>query len=361
MASKFPRNRAATLHDVALLANVTRMTVSNVMRAQGRVSQATRQVVMEAASELNYSPNPLAQRLSIGHNAHHVDIYAASLEAGIALEKIKIIQSALMARSYDVPIHLGGFPGKDEKTTTRRNAELIQKLRCSRPRAIVCATPNLAEEVLIELGHYIREGGHVVCFDEETNLACDNVVFDWQHNIYAATHHLLKLGHRRLGLFEQGSEEPRAPIRQGFERALQEFGVSAKATRYFVSPLLNEDAGSRLAQIFLKLKTSERPTAMIAINDRAAFAFMVELERAGVLVPRDVSVIGHDDSPIAKLCSPPLSSLSYPAAQIAEKVVELLLDRLSGEYSGAARRVVVKGELVLRASTAAPARSSGIR
>jgi DNA-binding LacI/PurR family transcriptional regulator len=344
-------DKAATLQDVANLAGVTKMTVSNVLRGKGRVSETTRQAVRQAMQQLHYMPNPLAQRLSSGRAANQIDLYALNLDDGVGLQKLKLIQNGLMVRGFDVPIHSHDFHGAHNGAPDRK-VELMRKLRRSCPRAVVCATTGVDDAVLGELESYLREGGQAVCYDEEVALACDQVVFDVEHGIGNAARQLLELGHRRLGLFEQGRSEPRAAIRRGFERALREFDSGAGQAQYFGSALAAEEAGAELARSFLRLKVSERPTGMIVINDRAAFTFMVEVARSGVLVPRDLSVIGHDDLPVAKFCPTPLTSISYPVEDIASHVVELLLSRIEGEYSGAARRKVVVGELAQRQSTA---------
>ncbi len=93
-------HKSATLQDVADMANVTQMTVSNVLRDKGRVSQATREVVLDAARQLKYTPNPVAQRLVNGFDANHIDIFALKLDAGIGVVKIKQIQNELIRRCW---------------------------------------------------------------------------------------------------------------------------------------------------------------------------------------------------------------------------------------------------------------------
>jgi DNA-binding LacI/PurR family transcriptional regulator len=113
-----------------------------------------------------------------------------------------------------------------------------------------------------------------------------------------------------------------------------------------------EEAGARLAEKFLKLK--ERPTAICIINDVTASTFVTQLHRAGVRVPQDVSVVGYDDTPAARYALVPLTTVSHPVEGIARPIIEMLLSRLDGSYNGAPRCVHVKGELIVRESTAAP-------
>jgi DNA-binding LacI/PurR family transcriptional regulator len=105
-----------------------------------------------------------------------------------------------------------------------------------------------------------------------------------------------------------------------------------------------------MASYFLSLKN--KPTAVCIVNDYAALAFISEVQRAGVRVPDDVSVVGHDDRPIARYCNVPLTSVSHPVAEIAENVVNVLLDRLNGDCDAPYRTVTVRGGLVIRESSA---------
>ena len=110
-----------------------------------------------------------------------------------------------------------------------------------------------------------------------------------------------------------------------------------------------ETGGEELAAHFLAL--SKRPTAVCIVNDYAALAFMVEMARAGVRVPEDVSVVGHDNQAVARYCPVPLSSVSQPIDQIARGVADLLFARLDGDTS-APKRVEVRGEFIERQSIA---------
>jgi LacI family repressor for deo operon, udp, cdd, tsx, nupC, and nupG len=87
------------------------------------------------------------------------------------------------------------------------------------------------------------------------------------------------------------------------------------------------------------------------VNDYVALAFMVEMARHGVRVPEDVSLMGHDNQPVAAYCPVPLTSVSQPVERIAHLVVELLEKRLGGER-GAPKKMEVRGELFERQSVA---------
>jgi DNA-binding LacI/PurR family transcriptional regulator len=110
--------------------------------------------------------------------------------------------------------------------------------------------------------------------------------------------------------------------------------------------------GAELAKQFLALK--ERPTGMCVVNDYVALAFMAELIKVGVRIPQELSIIGHDNQPIAIYCPVPLTSATQPVDKIVDSVVDLLIERLEGG-TAPPRTVVITGDIVVRDSVAPPA------
>jgi DNA-binding LacI/PurR family transcriptional regulator len=114
-----------------------------------------------------------------------------------------------------------------------------------------------------------------------------------------------------------------------------------------------EQGGAEMARRFLEMK--DRPTGLCIVNDYVALAFMVEIIRAGLRVPEDVSIVSHDNRPVATYCPVPVTSLTHPADEIAGAVVELLLDRILDRVPAGTppRQVVLTSELIERESVAA--------
>jgi DNA-binding LacI/PurR family transcriptional regulator len=107
-----------------------------------------------------------------------------------------------------------------------------------------------------------------------------------------------------------------------------------------------------MARQFLGLPN--RPTGVCIVNDYVALAFMVETMRSGLSIPSDVSVVSHDNQPIAAYCPVPLTSVTHPVKQIVSVVVGMLSERIDGLVASdiPGRTVVVRGELAARESVA---------
>jgi LacI family transcriptional regulator len=343
-----------TLLDVAQLAGTTKGTASRALNGRHWVAEPTRLAVLKAARELGFQADVTAQRLATGRSESLVGLFAPSLDLGVVTRKLQLMQMALAERGFDASIHA---------CSSDRQAKTLLSLCRQKPAAIACYTLSMSDAALRVLQHFSDEGGAVVCFDTPFELKGergDYVVFDRADNTFQAAKHLVELGHRRIGFFSSsGGHDPNRL--RGFKRALRAGGISwSEAMSFFGAQFqqpgempFGEQIGQRMAAHFCSLKKNARPTAMCITDDNVCAAFVAQIVRAGLRVPQDVSVVGHDDLPVAAFTSAvPLTTVSQPVEKIAHETVNLLTSRLSREYSGGARRVVLQGELIVRESTA---------
>ena len=345
------RSGAVTMADVARAAGVTKMTVSFALNNTGRVSEKTRKIVLEAAQELGYEPNPHAQNLSNGRSNNTIGLFSLWFDFGVGTQKIQFIQSALNRSGFDVPMYGIGLHDHYNEDV---QADAIASIRRQRPRGLICFTNGLKPKALLELRRYQEEGGILVSYDYPTDLDCDSVLFDRVDNTYRAAKHLTDLGHRKLGYADHGHARLNGPRVIGFHRAIQESDGEWRPEWLLEAQSLRDYAqgGRILAQQYLALR--DRPTAMCIVNDYSALVFISELERAGLRCPDDISIVGHDNHAMSEFASVPLSSVSHPSEAIASHAADFLLSRLNGTYDGPARTFTACGEIIARQSSAAP-------
>ena len=342
--------KTVTIQDVALAVGVAKSTASAALSGTGRVSPETRRSVMAMADVMGFQADPIAQRLSNGRDHQSIGLFVLDLDLGVGTLKAKAIQFLLTDAGYDVPLYSSGSV---DLSDGRKCGALMRTMCRQKPRAIVCGTPNLDDESLAELYRYHDGGGVVVYYDQFMDYRFDKVVFDRSENTYEAARHLVQLGHRDIALHVNGSRGDSMRSREsGFERALKEGGLPVQE-QWLHWGGMYERGGAELAQWFLGLKP--RPTAICIVNDISAVAFIAEIGRAGVKVPGDLSVMGHDNLDIARYTTIPLSTVSHPVAEISRQVVEILNSRLDGTYNGPPRLWLVQGKLHIRQSTASKA------
>lgn len=345
-----PKPRNVTIQDVARAAGVSKMTVSFALNGTGRVSEQTKRAVLQAAQELNFRPNPHAKNLSHGRYGKMIGLFSLGLNLGAGIRKTQCIQRAFMEKGYEVPLHGYSFYGFDEKGVLQ--LEMMRQLCAQRPLAVVCNTAALQSAAMVELQHYQEDGGFVVVYDEPAEGPFDHVLFDRAENTARAVRHLAELGHREIGLAGCNQHRNALSRYDGYHQTLRELGLEEREEFLFLDLPPYEEGGAELAKRFLAME--QRPTALCVVNDYIASTFVLEMQRAGVQVPRDVSVVSLDNLDAARYAAVPLTAASQPIDAISEAVVELLMSRVEGRYSGEPRRVVVQGELVIRESTAPP-------
>jgi LacI family transcriptional regulator len=313
---------------------------------------------------MGFQANPHAQRLATGRLDRTVPIFSLYLDLGSGTRKLQALQRELQKRGYDAPLHAyGNF----DPYHPVEQAKLMAKLCSQRPPAIVCHASGLEPETVEELRRYQAEGGIVVTYDHALDLDCDRVIFDWQGCYAQALRHLKELGHRDIGWHHPGPASRVAQIDDNcrelgeppgsdswlphFRDAMTECELPLR-DEWLWSGMGDEPAGAMLGELYGALP--HRPTALVIVNDRAVAGFIGALWRQKIGVPHDVSVVGHDNSDLAVYFPIPMTSISSGVEETAEAVVELAASRLEGAYSGPSREVIVRKNLICRATTCSP-------
>ena len=343
--------RPVNLSDIALALGITKATVSYALSGKGRVAPSTRQRVLEVAQEMGFQPNPHAKTLSMGRASNTIAL-CFTLDLGVSARKLQVIQGLLMGQGYEIPAH--ALRSSTTSQIVRQTTDIVSTVCRQRPRAII--STELPAEALPALRHYQVQGGIVVCYDMPMSLDCDQVLFDRVHSGYVATKHLLELGHREIAYGFPGTPTPKGPYFDGYCRALKEYGLSVREEWLLSNDThgfgggIYEEAGAQLAQEYLARKC--RPSAVCITDDYSVVAFAAALEEAGLSVPRDVSVVGCDDSPIARYGPLKVTTVTHPVQTIAEHVVECVRNRIETGDESPPRVVTLQGKLIVRASTA---------
>lgn len=343
--------KKVTLADVARAAGVGTTAVSYALNEKGNLAPATREAILEAARDLGYESNFFAQNLKV--EFRDVVAVCAGIDLGVGTVKIWEIQHRLDEAGHNVEVYPAPVFVSDE---SEKQLEMLQVVRRLKPRAIVCEIASMHAGLEAggydELKRYVESGGILVCYNcgDVPDLDCDTVLYDEQHSAYLMGRHLIEMGHKDLGFcIHCGEVFDEHPHVIGFKRALDEANIAPNPAWLWAS-CCQEEGGGRLAERFLELPENERPSAIGIINDVAASAFINALTRAGMQIPRDLSVIGHDDVPAAKYALVPLSTISHPSTEMAAAIVELLISRFENLHEIPPRHVTVRGKLIERDS-----------
>lgn len=333
------------IQDVAQRAGVGIGTVSRVLNNSPLVSDATRQRVLDAISELNYVPHPSARRLSLGRTLL-IAVIAPFFTRPSVVERLRGIEQVLAGSPYDLIIY--------NVETPERRDEILRDL----PRRdavdgliIVSLLPPTKEGALLA-----QSRAPLVLLDSnyDGQGAYSQVFSDDVHGGELATRHLIELGHRRIGyisdrlenIFNFTSSRDRY---QGYRRALEAVGIPFRPSLHGQGEHGRAEA-RRLARAMLSLP--ERPTAIFAASDTQAMGVLEAARDLNLRVPEDLSLVGYDDIEVAEYLN--LSTIRQLLYESGRLSVELLLRALE-EPDIAPVRIQLPTELVQRRTTAPPA------
>ena len=339
---------AARLVDVAALAGVSVKTVSNVVNAHPQVRAGTRARVQEAIDALGYRPHAVGRQLRSGRTGR-LSLAVPEVDYPYFAELARHVVDAAAERSMVVVVR---------QTASRAEAER---------RLLHAGEDGLVDALLMspvatgaeELAAGARSTPLVLLGEGARPAEVDHVGIDDVAAAEEATRHLLATGRRRVAFLGGHPEGPVATSRvrqQGWVQAVAATGAQP-------GPWLGvEDfsAAAGAASAARALTTATRPDALLCASDTLALGAVRAVQQAGLVVGRDVAVVGWDDSAFAAWTTPSLTSVRPDLGALAEAALDLLVDRVERARADRAggdtlpgRHVVVGHELVVRESSGA--------
>lgn len=339
-AAKPPK---VTIRDVATASGVHVSTVSRALdpARRKRISKEVLELVEETARRLGYQPNRAASALRTGRT-HTIGVLLPDITNPVFPPILQGIEAAAAARGYFVFVANVGDPKLAQPILARMKAQQIDGL--------VMAIA-LREDPLID---FVRDSGmHAVMVnraDESGRLPA--AVSDDRLAMKLAVDHLVALGHRRIAHLAGPQTVPTGVgRRQGVEQALRDHRLPPP--RIVECDSYSREAGQQAMRGLLE-DEGERPGAVVCCNDLVALGAYDVLRAAGLRIPQDISITGHNDMPLVDMVDPPLTTIRLPHRELGWQAAEMLFQAIDGQAL-LASTVVLRPELVVRASTAAPA------
>lgn len=336
--------RRATIRDVARKAGVSPGTVSRAMNASPLVNAETRKRILEAVAELNYVPNRVARRLSIG-KALAVAVIVPFLTRPSVAERLNGAISCLSQTPYDLVIY-------DIETPQQRDLGFDHILRKERvDGALIICLPIRDTEIPLLAGTDLP----IVLIDTDHpelsmlhRLTVDDVAGG-----QAATEHLIALGHNRIGFIGEVIDHPfhftsSRDRYYGYLRALRTADIPFRP-EYYTEDQRGRREGRHQAKTLLSLP--EPPTAIFAASDTQAVGALEAAREMGLRVPDDLSIIGYDDIEIAEILE--LTTVRQLLFESGQRGVELLLEAMETPGLEPVHEVLAT-ELVVRSTTGPP-------
>nr|WP_299912697.1 LacI family DNA-binding transcriptional regulator [Sphingomonas bacterium] len=296
-----------TINDVARIAGVSKKTVSRVINRSPLLSDDTRKHVEGVISGLGYVPNPQARALALRRN-FLIGLIHDNPNAQMVMNVQQGILESLHGTEFELvvrPIDRGSATMLDDVRNFLERQRLF---------GVVLLPPvsenNQLAKLCNDIGcRYVRMGSAEL--DDPAHMVASNDC----EAVTAAVDYLIDQGHKRIGLVlgPHGFRSARER-RQGFEEALSHAKITlprsmiAEGNYTFESGVM---AADRLLDLM------PRPTAIFACNDEMAAGVLHAARQRGIEVPRDLSIVGFDDTPIAAHIWPPLTTVRWPIISMA--------------------------------------------
>jgi len=337
---------SVTIRDLAEQLNLSIATVSKALNNYPHVAEETRRRVLAKAKELGYRPDSTARSLQARRT--HLIAYSWRLappdQFSPVLERfIHTMGAAAMAAGY----HLLAFPTTSDEAELDAYQELV---RTRRVDGIVLSATTEDDPRIVYLS---KIGFPFVAFGRAgAKWDYPWVDVDGCAGLGMAMDHLVQLGHRRIGLIAWPPGSLSGEDRyQGYIEGLRRAGLPFDPA-LVVRAEHAEPAGRRAAATLLDLPEDKRPTAIVAVSDLLAIGAMNEAQHRGLVVGRDLSIVGFDDAPLVKYLHPPLTTIRQPIGEVGQLVIQQLLKVIANaSLSEDERHILLKPQLIARAST----------
>lgn len=313
----------ATKKDVAVAANVSAATVSNVFNKSKKVSPEIRAHVLKVAADIGYTeqfPREIVLLINDVTNPHYYQIFEGMNEAA---DRFGYFVSMLQFKGSPVDMC----------------QELIKrKVAAAFFAVVIDGSKDICRKMLQNVGI-------------ATAFSWDDFIIDFDTTMSKAIQYLTNLGHRRIaylsGLPLNSSENPRYT---SFIKAMEQAGLEVDQSLIVdgIYPYIaNMENG--YWEMRNVLDSASFFTAVIALNDLMAIGAIRAINEAGLSIPNDVSIVGCDNIPLAQYIAPPLTTIQFSAKELGQRTVYNLAQQLEGKTI---TKVPINLDLIIRSTTA---------
>lgn len=334
--------RRATIIDVGRQAGVSTKTVSRVFNNEPHVSEAVRARVQAAAAALDYHPNVMARAL-VRRRSHLIGLVYENPSSSYGTE----LQMGVLHRLRDEPYRLVVIP---IASVADHAAEVVGLLRSAALDGVVLAPP--ASDNPRILDDLARAGIRCARIAPTRLLeAAPGITIDDFTAARELAEYVIGLGHREIAIIKGDPSHASTEARLlGYSQAFYAAGVPMRLDRIEQGLFTRESGRDAAARL---LARSERPTAIIAQNDEMALGALIAARECGLSVPDDLTIVGFDDSELATIAWPPLTTVRQPVFDMAVAAADMVIAQLHGD--SVERVDAYRHSLVIRGSSAPPA------
>lgn len=326
------------IQEVARRAGVSTATVSRTINNPSLVDPETAKRVWKVIEKLRYYPNTQARSLVSGRS-RILGLIVSDITNPFFPELVKGFEDVAIANGYEILVSSTNYD-------SARMALCVRRMLERKVEGVAIMTSEMDKHLLDQLAH--RNIPMVFLDVGAAGKGVVNIKVDYAMGVNEAMDHLLSLGHRRIGFISGPWALKSARIRRiAFLRSLSAYGMDED--KGLVAEADHTVDGG-LAAMTCMLESKCLLTALLASNDLTAIGALRAVRRAGLAVPRDISIVGFDDIRLAEFTEPPLTTVRLSRVELAEHAFHALV---SGGQADARRKPehTVETHLVIRETT----------
>lgn len=327
---------SVSIKDIAERAGVSPSTVSRALSDHPHISERTKAQIRQLAKEMGYTPSLLARSL-VTQDTATIGVIITEASDPYLSDLVMSIERTAQEHGYSVLLSSSYFD-------TVRELQSVYAFHGRRVSGIIVIGSQIAEGYL-DMDEHLPPITLTNISTYPASVSCDNV-----SGAREAVEHLCQLGHRRIAYVasrrSQGSSESRM---SGYRLVLSERGIAFEPSLIFERDG-TLGGGRKVAQALLSI--DPLPTAVFCFNDMTAIGLLNALQRRGIRVPEQISVVGFDDIEFSAHCFPPLTTVRQPTDEMGRCLVELLQALIEGCEDVEPK--MLSADLVIRGTTAPP-------
>jgi len=330
-----------TIKDIAKRVGVSHTTVSRALRGNSLISDETSERIRQMARELGYQPSAAARSLKT-NRSQVLGVILRSLDDPFFSEILQGIEDSAQENNFSLFI----AASQHDPNRERKIVQTMMEHRVD--GVIICSTSFGAEQ-----GRQLLEYGFptVVINNQSAENFRYSIYHDDVDGSRQVTRHLIELGHRRIAYLGNSISGRTTQDRlSGFRRETEAAGLSTPSEYIHEVPGGGAEHGMLGGEYFLELPT--RPTAIVCFNDLIATGVLKCLHENNLKIPGDISVTGFDNINFSAYTDPPLTTFDQPKRFIGMEAARLLLGLLHSMPDEDEKVTILKGSLLVRASTA---------
>lgn len=335
-------NNKVTIHDIAKELNIDSSTVSRALSDNPRVTQKTKDRILEKANELGYQRNLLASSLR-NNKTNTIGVIVPRISRHFFSSAIAGIEETAYEAGYNVIIC-------QSLEQLNREQKIANTLLANRVDGVlISVSMQTTNSDYLQL--FKKNGKPLVFFDRHIDIPGNsNVVIDDFQGGFDATEHLILQGCKKIAHFSGPQDLEIYKNRfKGYQSALEKYNIELDSNLVIPSKLMELDGIESATKL---LSQSIPIDGIFSANDTAAISALQYLKREGIKIPEDIAIVGFSNEPISSVIEPSLTTIDQPGFEMGKIAANLLLEQINSKPGKiVAETIILKPVLIKRNSS----------